>query len=118
MPPAPRIAKFDEILLPTLDQSEPATGDTVVRTLLPFRHEGSQTAVESALPDNQRASMIRATKINAAPGRLFVDFLFVDNSGQNDSKTAMNGCVVVQESKKYDSHHDLIATIPSISTEI
>jgi hypothetical protein len=41
-PPAPAIAKFDEILLPTLDQSEPSAGGTVVRTLLPFRHEGSQ----------------------------------------------------------------------------
>jgi hypothetical protein len=82
MPPAPGIAKFDEILLPTLDQSEPATGDTVVRTLLPFRHEGSQTAVESAFPDNQRASLIRATKMNTALNRLFVDFLFVDNSVQ------------------------------------
>jgi hypothetical protein len=85
MPPTPGIAKFDEILLPTLDQSEPATDDTVVRTLLPFRHEGSQTAVESARLDNQRASLIRATKMNAAPGRLFVDFLFVDNSVDIDS---------------------------------
>jgi hypothetical protein len=42
--------------LPTLNQSEPAAGDTVVRTLLPFRHEASQAAVESALVDNQRAS--------------------------------------------------------------
>ena len=41
-PPAAAIAKFDEILLPTLDQSEPSAGGTVVRTLLPFRHEGSQ----------------------------------------------------------------------------
>jgi len=29
--------------------------------------------------------MIRATKMNAAPGRLFVDFLFVDNSVDIDS---------------------------------
>jgi hypothetical protein len=35
--------------------------------------------------------------MNATASRLFVDFLFVDNSGQNDSKTAMNGYVVVQE---------------------
>jgi hypothetical protein len=55
MPPASSIAKFDEVLLPTLDQSEPSAGDTVVRTLLPFRHEGSQAAVESARVDNQRA---------------------------------------------------------------
>jgi hypothetical protein len=88
VPPAPGIAKFDEVPLPTLNQSEPAAGDTVVRTLLPFRHEGSQTAVESALPDNQRASSILATKMNAAPSRLFVDFLFVDNSGQIDSMAA------------------------------
>jgi hypothetical protein len=97
MPPASSIAKFDEVLLPTLDQSEPSAGDTVVRTLLPFRHEGSQAAVESARVDNQRALPIRATKMNATASRLFVDFLFVDNSGQNDSKTAMNGYVVVQE---------------------
>jgi hypothetical protein len=78
VPPAPGFAKFDEVLLPTtLNQSEPAAGDTVVRTLLPFRHGGSQTAVELALVDNQRASAIRATKMNAAPIRLFVDFLFV-----------------------------------------
>ena len=97
MPPAPGIAKFDEILLPTLDQSEPSARDTVVRTLLPFRHEGSQTAVESARVDNQRALPIRATKMNAAASRLFIDFLLVDNSGQNDSKTGMNGYLVVQE---------------------
>jgi hypothetical protein len=85
VPPTPDIAKFDEVPLPTLNQSEPATDDTVVRTLLPSRHEGSQTAVESALVDNQRASLIRAIKMNAAASRLFVDFLFVDNSGQNVS---------------------------------
>src|ERR1700748_1120499 len=111
MPPAPGIAKFDEILLPTLDQSEPATGDNVVRTLLPFRHEGSQTAVESALPDNRRALLIRATKMNAAPGRLFVDFLFVDNSVDIDSTAQC-------DRQKYDPDHDLTATMPSISTEI
>ena len=74
VPPAPGIAKLDEILLPTLDQSEPSAGDTVVRTLLPFRHQESQATVESALVDNQRASLIRATKMSAAPSRLFVDF--------------------------------------------
>ena len=79
--PAPSITKLDEVPLPTLNQSEPAAGDTVVRTWLPCRHGGSQTVVESALPDNQRASLIRATKMNAASSRLFVDFLFVDNSG-------------------------------------
>jgi hypothetical protein len=78
--PAPGIAKLNEILLPTLDQREPSAGDTVVRTLLPFRHEGSQTAVESAHLHKQRAALIRATKMNAAPRRLFVDFLFVAKS--------------------------------------
>jgi hypothetical protein len=89
VPPASGIAKFDEVLLPTLDQSEPAAGDTVVRTWLPFRHGRSQTAVESALLDNQRASLIRATKMNAATSPLFVDFLFVDNGGQIDSIVGM-----------------------------
>ena len=89
VPPTPGIAKFDEVPLPTLNQSEPAAGGTVVRTLLPFRHEGSQTAVESLLVDNQRASLIRATKMNAAASRLFVDSWFVDNSGQNDSTLNM-----------------------------
>jgi hypothetical protein len=42
-------------------------------------------AVESALPNNQRAAPIRAIKMNVAPQRLLVDFLFVDNSGQSDS---------------------------------
>jgi len=40
--PAPAIAKFDDILLPTLVQGEPSAGGTVVRALLPFRHEASQ----------------------------------------------------------------------------
>jgi hypothetical protein len=42
-------------------------------------------AVESSLPDNQRAVLIRATKMSVAPQGLFVDFLFVDNCGQIDS---------------------------------
>lgn len=100
VPPAPAIAKFDEILLPTLDQSEPSAGDTVVRALLPFRHEGSQTAVESALLDNQRAPLIRATKNECGAGRLFVDFLFVDKTAQNDSITGMDGRLVVYEFSK------------------
>jgi hypothetical protein len=77
--------------------------------------EGSQTAVESALPDNQRASLIRVTKMNAAPGRLFVDFLFVDNSVHIDS---MAQFFSLYELPKYDSDHGLTATTPSISTEI
>jgi hypothetical protein len=40
----------------------------------------AKDAVESTLVNNQRALLIRATKMNAAPHRLFVDFLFVDNS--------------------------------------
>jgi hypothetical protein len=51
--------------------------------LLPFRHEGSQTAVESGLLDIQRVLLIRATEMNAAASRLFVDSLFVDNCGAN-----------------------------------
>ena len=43
VPPATGIGKFDKALLPTLDQVQPFAGGTVVRTLLPFRHEGSQT---------------------------------------------------------------------------
>ena len=42
-------------------------------------------AVESALPDNQRAVLIRATKMNVAPQGLFVDSLFIDICGQIDS---------------------------------
>jgi len=42
VPPAPGVVEFDEILLPTLDQSEPPEGDTVVGAVLPSRHEGSQ----------------------------------------------------------------------------
>ena len=90
--PTPGIAKLDEVPLPTLNQSKPAAGDTVVRTLLPFRHERSQSVVESALVDNQHASVIRATKMNAAASRLFVDFLFVDNSRQNDSISWARHC--------------------------
>jgi hypothetical protein len=101
-PPAPGRAKIDEVPLPTLNQSEPAAGDTVVRTLLPFRHQGSQTAVESALLDNQRALLIQATKMNVAASRLLVDFLFVDNSGQIDS-TAPNALLLsARRSSKYD----------------
>ncbi len=118
VPPAPAITKLDEILLPTLDQSEPSASDTVVRTLLPFRHQGSQTAVESALADNQRALLIRATKMNAASSRLFVDFLFVDNRVQIDS-TAASFCLPRHSAaQKYVPDHGLTATMPSISTEI
>jgi hypothetical protein len=45
----------------------------------------AKDAVESALVDNHRASLIRATKMSAATNRLFVDFLFVYNGLQIDS---------------------------------
>jgi hypothetical protein len=77
-PPAPAIAKFDEALLPTLDENEPSARDTVVRTLLPFRHEEKPRSPWIGVVDKKRALLIRATKMNAAPRRLFVDFLFVD----------------------------------------
>jgi hypothetical protein len=51
----------------------------------------AKNAVESALLDNQRASPIRATKMNAASHRLFVDFLFVDNCVQIDSRARTRG---------------------------
>ena len=41
-PPAIGTAKFDDVLVPTLDQGQPFAGGTVVRTLLPFQHEESQ----------------------------------------------------------------------------
>ena len=43
-----------------------------------------EVPVESALPDNQRAVLIRA-KMNVAPQGLFVDSLFIDICGQIDS---------------------------------
>ena len=114
-PPASSGAKFDEVPLPTLNQSEPAASDTVVRTLLPFRHEG---AIKSALLDTQRALLIRATKMNAATSRLFVDFLFVDNCGANRFDGGKSAAFKRSPRSKYDSDHDLTATMPSISTEI
>jgi len=47
----------------------------------------AKDAVESARVDNQRASPIRSTKMNATPSPLFVDFLFVDNNVKIDSMT-------------------------------
>jgi len=58
---------------------------------------------EAKPPLNRRVWIISARcrfeqqKMNAAASRLFIDFLLVDNSGQNDSKTGMNGYLVVQE---------------------
>jgi hypothetical protein len=72
--PAPGIPQFDEILLPTLDQREPSAGGTVVRAFLPFDMKRAKSAVESALSDDRRAALIRATKNECVCGRLFVDF--------------------------------------------
>src|ERR1700683_845126 len=44
VPPAAAIDEFDEIGLPTLRQGEPFARDTVVRTLLPFRHGEARSA--------------------------------------------------------------------------
>jgi hypothetical protein len=83
VPPAAASAEFDEMLLATLDQCEPSACNTVVRTRLPIRHEGKPKApVKSALPDIQRDLLIRATEMNVASRGVFVDFLFVDKSGQ------------------------------------
>jgi hypothetical protein len=45
----------------------------------------ARNAVESAPADNQRASLIRATKMNVPSSRLFVDFLFVGRGRRVDS---------------------------------
>jgi hypothetical protein len=45
----------------------------------------AKSAVESASVDKKRALPIRATKMNAALGGLFVDFLFVGEKTQVDS---------------------------------
>jgi hypothetical protein len=78
----------------------------------------AKDAAESALADNQRASLIRATKMNAAACRLFIDFLFVASSAQIDSILPKRRLSRRPELSKYVSDHDLIATMPSISTEI
>jgi hypothetical protein len=44
VPPAPGFAKFEEMLLPTLDQGEPSARDTVVQTLLRSRHVRARSA--------------------------------------------------------------------------
>jgi hypothetical protein len=47
--------------------------------------EEARDAVESVFTDIQRAPLIRATKMNVAASRVFVDFLFVDNGVRLDS---------------------------------
>src|SRR6202167_68385 len=44
VPPAAAIDELDEMGLPTLRQGEPFARDTVVRTLLPFRHGEARSA--------------------------------------------------------------------------
>jgi hypothetical protein len=53
--------------------------------------------VESALPDNRRAFPIRATKMNATRSRLFVNFLFVDDSGKIDSIVIVSASEAIQK---------------------
>src|SRR5579859_4768047 len=68
----------------------------------------AKAAVESALVDNQRALLIRAIKMNAAPHRLFVDFLFVDNRVQIDSMSKSNERINCAR-RGYDGQNSMIA---------
>jgi hypothetical protein len=54
----------------------------------------ARNAVESAPADNQRASPIRATKMNATSSRLFVDFLFVGYGGKIDSTSIIMTAII------------------------
>jgi hypothetical protein len=83
--PAAGFPERDEVPLPTLNQREPFM--CRLSYGLPCRSDMQRArgAVESALPDNQRAVLIRATKMNVPPQGLFVDFLFIDICGQIDS---------------------------------
>src|SRR5580692_10099069 len=68
VPPAAAIDKFDEMGLPTLRQGEPFARDTVVRTLLPFRHgEARSTSLVNTFgigaSASSRACLIRAIKL-------------------------------------------------------
>src|SRR5450755_3946684 len=68
VPPAAAIDEFDEMGLPTLRQGEPFARDTVVRTLLPFRHgEARSTSLVNAFGFGASASswpcLIRAIKL-------------------------------------------------------
>src|SRR6202162_1113325 len=62
VPPAAAIDKFDEMGLPTLRQSEPFARDTVVRTLLPFRHGEARSTRGFGASASSWACLIRATK--------------------------------------------------------
>src|SRR5580700_6514714 len=68
VPPAAAIDEIDEMGLPTLRQGEPLARDTVVRTLLPFRHgEARSTSLVNAFGFGASASswarLIRAIKL-------------------------------------------------------
>src|ERR1700688_10586 len=62
VPPAAAIDELDEMGLPTLRQGEPFARDTVVRTLLPFRHGEARSARGFGASASSWACLIRATK--------------------------------------------------------
>jgi hypothetical protein len=62
------------VFLPTLDQSEPSARDTVVRTLLPFRHGETKSAkskapLQSARSNYSARASDSAIKMNVAASR-------------------------------------------------
>src|SRR5580692_2720942 len=63
VPPAAAIDEFDEMGLPTLRQGEPFARDTVVRTLLPFRHGEARSTRGIGASASSRACLIRAIKL-------------------------------------------------------
>src|ERR1700722_6018787 len=63
VPPAAAIDEFDEMGLPTLRQGEPFARDTVVRTMLPFRHGEARSTRGIGASAFSRACLIRAIKL-------------------------------------------------------
>src|SRR5580704_4886030 len=63
VPPAAAIDEFDEMGLPTLRQGEPFARDTVVRTLLPFRHGEARSTRGFGASASSWACLIRAIKL-------------------------------------------------------
>src|ERR1700684_2010194 len=63
VPPAAAIDNSVKWVLPTLRQGEPFARDTVVRTLLPFRHEKARSAREFGVSAYSSACLIRAIKL-------------------------------------------------------
>src|SRR5580658_7296188 len=63
VPPTAAIDEFDEMSLPTLRQGEPFARDTVVRTLLPFRHGEARSTRGVGASASSRPCLIRATKL-------------------------------------------------------